>query len=93
MPKNKPSKTISNYLSRIGSNGGKKSRRSLSPSTAKKMVNIRIARAAYKKYFNQCFWSFDPNYKVGKDDIQWVADQLIKHGDRSLWELGNKLCR
>lgn len=86
-------KTISEYLSKIGHKGGKKSRRSLPSNTAKIMVNVRIAKAAYKKYFNQCFWSFDPNYKIGKDDIQWVAEQLIKNGDRRLWELGVKLCR
>lgn len=93
MNQQKLPKTISDYLSQIGSKGGKKSKRLLPSSTAKSMVNIRLAKAAYKKYFNQCFWSFDPNYKIGKDDIQWVAEQLKKNGDRKLWELGSRLCR
>lgn len=85
-------KNITCYLSKIGRSGGIKSRRKLSPQTAKMMVKIRIARNAYKKYYNQCFWSYDPNYKIGEKDIQWVAKQLMKNGDLKLWQLGTKLC-
>lgn len=81
------------FLSEIGRRGGKKSRRKLSSIAAKKMVQLREARRAFKKFHAKCFWSFDPNYKIEMKDISWVANQLMKNGDRKTWELGVKLCR
>lgn len=86
-------KQLVNYFSEIGRRGGKKSRRQLSPDAAREMVKLREARRAYKKYHGQCFWSFDPNYKISKEDIPWVAEQLKKNGNRELWVVGVKLCR
>ncbi len=83
---------IQRYLAKIGSKGGRKSRRQLSPAEARRMVRVREARRAYRRYQAQCFWSFDPDYKITAEDIPWVADQLKKHGDRSAWETANKLC-
>lgn len=84
---------VSSYMSEIGRKGGKKSRRSLNPVTAKKMTQVREARRAFKKYHSQCFWSFDPNYIVRLEDVSWVSEQLKKNGNRKLWLLGAKLCR
>ncbi len=86
-------KHIVRYLSRIGKVGGKKSRRQLSSDEARLMVRVREARKLFKKYYAQCFWSYDINYKIEKSDIPWVGDQLMKNGDRKLWSLGVKLCR
>ena len=91
--KNHEFKSIQDYLSQIGRQGGRKSRRRLDSVTAKNMTRVREARRAYKKYHAQCFWSYDPNYKINLQDVKWVADQLKKNGDRRLWLLGAKLCR
>jgi hypothetical protein len=90
---NQIDKRISSYLAQIGRKGGQKSRRRLTPEAARQMTRVREARRAYKKYHTQCFWSFDPNYVIQSDDVQWVSDQLKKNGDRKLWILGAKLCR
>lgn len=82
----------SKYLAKIGRKGGQKSRRSLSPETAKNMVKIREARRIFKKYHSRCFWSFDPQYKVQLSDLAWLIEQLKKNGDRKLRELASKLC-
>lgn len=84
---------ISDYMSAIGRKGGKKSRRKLGSDVARKMIKLREARRAFKKYYSQCFWSFDPNYVIQFNDINWVAEQLKKNGNRQLWLLGCKLCR
>jgi hypothetical protein len=57
------------------------------------MVRVREARRAYRIYHTQCFWSFDPSYRIGPADVAWVAEQLQRHGDRDAWLLGAKLCR
>jgi hypothetical protein len=88
-----PNKSVSNYLSQIGRRGGKKSRRKLDPVFAKNMTRIREARRAFKNYHTQCFWSFNPDYVIRLEDVQWVSEQLKKNGDRRLWQLGVKLCR
>lgn len=81
------------YLAEIGRKGGRKSRRALDPETARAMVRVREARRAFRRFQAECFWSFDPGYRVGPSDVAWVAEQLRKHGGREAWEAARKLCR
>ena len=85
--------TVKEYLSKIGRRGGLKSRRVLDPDTARSMVRVREARRLYRRFHAECFWSFDPDYRVGSSDVAWVADQLRKHGGRVAWEAAGRLCR
>lgn len=80
------------YLARIGQTGGRKSRRSLDPDTARGMVRVREARRAYRRFRTQCFWSYRPDLVIGKDDVKWVAETLMKHGNREAWRIGRSLC-
>ncbi len=84
--------SIHQYLARIGSQGGKKSRRVLSPCAARNMVKIREAKRAYRKFHTQCFWSFALDYPIGISDLPWIATQLKTYGGRQGWQIGNKLC-
>jgi len=81
------------YLAEIGRRGGEKSRRALPAETARGMVRVREARRAYRRFHAECFWSFDPDYRIGPSDIAWVAEQLRKHGGRDAWEIASRLCR
>ncbi len=85
--------SVKAYLAKIGRRGGRKSRRVLDPKTARMMVRVREARRAYQRFHAECFWSFDPDYRVGFSDLAWVAEQLRKHGGRDAWEAAGKLCR
>jgi hypothetical protein len=86
-------RSVRAYLAEIGRRGGRKSRRALDPGTAREMVRVREARRAYRRFHAECFWSFDPAYRVGPSDVAWVAEQLRKHGGRDAWETARKLCR
>ena len=90
MPSNHP---ISAYLAEVGRRGGRKSRRTLDPETARSMVRVRQARRAYRRFHARCFWSYDPSYRVGIEDIPWVVAQLRKHGGRDAWDVASALCR
>lgn len=81
------------YLAEIGRKGGRKSRRELAPHTARAMVRVREARRAYRRFHTECFWSYDPDYRVGTQDVDWVAKQLRKHGGREAWDVAGRLCR
>ena len=81
------------YLAKIGRRGGRKSRRRLDSDTARRMARLREARRAFRRFHAECFWSCDPAYPVTERDVPWVADQLMKFGGRSGWELGARLCR
>ncbi len=80
------------YLQEIGRKGGKASRRTLDPQTARRMVAVREARRAYRRFHASCFWSSPPDLEIGMDDVEWVARQLMKHGDREAWLVGKSLC-
>ncbi len=84
--------TVKKYLSTIGRRGGLKSRRTLDAATARDMVRVREARRAYRRYHTMCFWSYRPDLKIAREDIAWVAEQLMKHGNRETWNAGMRLC-
>ncbi len=83
---------LDRYLAEIGARGGRKSRRTLDPETARTMVRVREARRAFRRFRTTCFWSYRPDLVIGAADIQWVAEQLMKHGNREAWSIGAKLC-
>lgn len=83
---------VRDYLARIGRAGGKKSRRALDSDTARRMVAVREARRAYRRFHTSCFWSYRPDLRIGPDDVAWVAEQLMKHGDREAWRVARSLC-
>jgi hypothetical protein len=85
--------SVKRYLSSIGRRGGKKSKRKLPPETAREMVRIREARRAYSRFHSLCFWSYDPDYLITKQDISWVVEQLKKNGNRHAWQFALRLCR
>jgi hypothetical protein len=84
---------IKRYLAAIGSRGGRRSRRELDPETARAMVRVREARRAFRRFRTLCFWSYRPDLEIGLADVPWVAEQLMKHGNREAWLAGAKLCR
>ena len=84
---------IGKYLAKIGARGGRKSRRTLDPDTARSMVRVREARRAFQRFRSICFWSCRPDLIIGAGDVPWVAEQLMKHGNRDAWRSGAKLCR
>lgn len=83
---------VREYLAEIGRRGGRKSRRSLDSETARAMVRLREARRAYRRFHAECFWSYDPDYRIGASDVPWVAEQLRRHGGREAWNVARSLC-
>ncbi len=86
-------RSVRDYLAGIGRRGGRKSRRSLDPETARAMVRVREARRMYRRFHAECFWSFDPTFVVRSSDVAWVAEQLRKNGGRRAWAAASRLCR
>jgi hypothetical protein len=84
---------IRRYLAKIGARGGRRSRRALTPEDARAMVKVREARRAFRRYRTMCFWSYRPDLRIGPEDVPWVAEQLMKHGNREAWRVGAGLCR
>lgn len=81
------------YLAKIGRRGGQRSRRLLAPETARRMVRVREARRAFRRFHASCFWSSPPDYVVTDADVRWVAERLRTFGGREGWRIGAGLCR
>lgn len=86
-------KDVRQYLAEIGARGGRKSRRRLDADTARMMVKVREARRAFRRFRTMCFWSYRPDLEITSADVPWVAEQLMKHGNREAWLAGARLCR
>jgi len=87
------SDSVRDYLAEIGRRGGQKSRRTLDPQAARDMVRVREARKAYRRFRATCFWSYRPDLEIGLADVDWVAETLMKNGNREAWLIGRRLCR
>lgn len=85
-------RALREYLAQIGRRGGQASRRSLHPETARDMVRVREARRAFRRFYHQCFWSYDPDLTIRAADIPWVVEQLRKCGGAVAWKVAAKLC-
>ncbi len=57
------------------------------------MVKVREARRAFRRFRASCFWSYRPDLEIGIADVQWVADQLMRHGNREAWRVASRLCQ
>lgn len=84
---------VSNYLAEIGRKGGRKSRRRLAPEQAREMVRVREARKAYRRFHALCFWFSPPDMDIGAQDVDWVREGLMRHGNREAWQFAERLCR
>jgi len=84
---------VSKYLSEIGRRGGLKSRRTLDPASAREMVRVRESRRAYRRFHASCFWSYRSDLIITSADVSWVAEQLMRHGNRDAWRVAGRLCR
>jgi hypothetical protein len=73
------------YFAEIGRRGGRKSRRALSREQAQKMVAVRLARSAYRRFGAACFWPYARDLKVTAANAGWVAEQLRRNGNRAAW--------
>lgn len=82
---------IRRYLAAIGAKGGRKSRRVLSPDAAREMVRVREARRAFLKFHSSCFWSSPRDLTITAADVRWVAEQLMRHGNRDAYLKGLSL--
>lgn len=85
--------SVRKYLATIGRRGGLKSRRTLDPATARDMAKTREARRAFQRFRASCFWSYRSDLTITRADVPWVAEQLMKHGNREAWRVGSRLCR
>ena len=82
---------VRRYLSQIGRKGGRRSRRTLDSETARRMVRLREARRAFRLNHSECFRSYDPDYRIDFDDIDWVAEQLVEYGSPAARQKGREL--
>ena len=80
-------------MAAIGREGGRRSKRKLDPEQAKEMVRLREARKAFREFHTSCFWSSPKNFRPGKEDINWIIEQLKQHGGRAGWIRAERLCR
>jgi len=93
---------VKSYLREIGAKGGRKSRRTLDPARARRMVAVREARRAFREHYPEVFWSAPENMHVGEAQVPYVIDQLKREGNRDayleagriqrLWKAGNPPC-
>jgi len=90
---NQQSSAITDYLREIGRRGGQKSTRRLPASDARRMVAVREARKAFRQHKTDCFWSFDPEWRVGVEDVPLVIQTLRKEGNRQAFEKARSLQR
>ena len=87
----KTSPELKSYFAEIGRRGGQRSRRKLSTPEASKMVLVREARRAFKKFRASCFWSYKQDPNISIDHVDFIISCLKKNGGRDAWLTSAKL--
>lgn len=84
---------VSEYLARIGSRGGKKSRRGLTREQARRMVAVREAQKAYDTHRSEYFWYARDGVKIDEASVPFVVQGLMNEGDRAAFEKARRIKR
>lgn len=87
------SEEVKAYLRGIGAKGGKKSRRKLDPAQARRMVAVREARRAFRENKTQCFWSFNPEWKIEHEQVPLVIRTLRTEGNAKTFALAKRIAK
>ncbi len=54
---------------------------------------LEVARQAFREFYGQCFWSFDPNHVVEEKDLPLILRNLRLHGGHRGYRIAAALCR
>lgn len=81
------------HLRTLGSQGGKKSRRTLDPATARKMVALREARKAYREHRHEYFWYCRDDLLIRDEHVPFVVRGLMNEGNRAAFEKARRIKR
>ena len=53
---------------------------------------LDLARKAYKDYFAQCFWSYDPDLVITEEHIPLIVRELRQNGGHKGYQIAAELC-
>jgi len=54
---------------------------------------LELARKAFKEYFAQCFWSYDPDLVVTEEHIPFIIRELRHNGGHKGYQIAAELCQ
>ena len=57
------------------------------------MVRVREARRAFRAFYAQCFWYWDPDMQVTLRDVPEIVRGLRRNGGRKGFLVAARLCR
>jgi hypothetical protein len=58
---------------------------------AREREAVLLAQEAYRKHHVLCFWSFDPKLQITITKVDWVIEQLWRHGDGPAWKTAQQI--
>ena len=85
------SKDTRAHLSEISRFGCRKSRWTLMRAPAPSMAAVQLARLAFHDYGQRYFRPYSPSLILPDESPAWVADQLMRSGDRSAWQTATRI--
>lgn len=85
--------SVKKFMARIGSRGGKKSRRKLTPEQARRMVAVREAQKAYDRHRHEYFWYAKEGLTIKEEGVPFVIKGLMNEGNRAAFEKARRIKR
>jgi len=52
---------------------------------------VILAQDAFRKFHVLCFWSFDPKLEITITKVDWVIEQLWRHGNAAAWKAAEQI--
>ena len=52
---------------------------------------VLLARAAYRKFHVECFWTFEADMDITLTKVDWVIERLLRHGRGEAWKAAERI--
>ncbi len=85
--------SVKQFMARIGSRGGKKSRRTLTKEQARRMVAVREAQKAFDRHRHEYFWYSPDGLLIEEEGVPFVIKGLMNEGNRAAFEKARRIKR
>ena len=78
-------------------NGGEKLDLAAAPTVhtpsrhAREHEAVLLAQKAYRAFHVECFWAFDARMEITITKLDWVIEQLLRHGRAPAWKAAEEI--
>lgn len=61
------------------------------PRHAREHEAVLLAQKAFRTFHVECFWAYDSRMEITITKLDWVIEQLLRHGRAPAWKAAEEI--